>query len=163
MMMLRRVVMQVKANTRSLTLSRALLAEFPLSQPSWSVGVLLQRPASISHLPEAEQALGSKEIQHLYNLAGLHMPDPATNPQDYAQVLTDINQLRDFLSHLRVVSESEDLSLVEPLARISEPVLFTADSPDAGLQVETDRKTHLGANALKAAAQISGPYFVVED
>ncbi|KAJ2859407.1 hypothetical protein GGH94_006122, partial [Coemansia aciculifera] len=125
MMMLRQVVTQGKAHARNLTLSRALFAEFPLKQPCWSVGVLLQRPASITHLPEAEQTLGSKEVQHLYNLAGLHMPDPVTNPQDYAQVLTDINQLRDFLSHLRVVSESEDLSLVEPLARISEPVLFT--------------------------------------
>ncbi|KAJ2821393.1 hypothetical protein FBU31_004921 [Coemansia sp. 'formosensis'] len=91
------------------------------------------------------------------------MPDPVTNPKEYIRVLADINQLRDFLSHLRAVSESEDLSLVEPLARISEPVLFTATSPDAGLHAGTDRKTHLGANALKAAAQTSGPYFVVED
>lgn len=58
---------------------------------------------------------------------------------------------------------TEKISLVEPLARISEPVFFAADSPDAGLQADADRKTHLGAKALKAAAQTSGPYFVVED
>ncbi|KAJ2742721.1 hypothetical protein GGI20_004285 [Coemansia sp. BCRC 34301] len=121
------------------------------------------RPASIAHLPESERTLGIEEVQHLYHLAGLKMPDPETQSQEIAQVLTDINQLRDFLSHLRVVSESEDLSPVEPLSRISEPIVFSVDTPDGGLQAETDRATHLGSKALEAAAQTSGPYFIVEE
>ncbi|KAJ1669912.1 hypothetical protein GGF44_000005 [Coemansia sp. RSA 1694] len=117
----------------------------------------------MSHAAEAERALDRDKVQHLYHLAGLNMPDPVTQPREMEQVLTDINQLRDFLSHLRVVSESEDLSLVEPLARISEPIVFSSSTPDGGLRAGADSETHLGARALDAAAQTSGPYFVVEE
>ncbi|KAJ2003999.1 hypothetical protein GGI04_002760 [Coemansia thaxteri] len=147
----------------SITVSRSLRFGFPLKKPSWSVGTLLQRPVGISHQPVADQTLGHDEIQHLYHLAGLKMPDPIEQPQEYAQVLKDVNQLRDFLSHLRVVSESENLSLVQPLARFAEPVVFSAAMPGGGLKLEKDESTELGTRVLQTAARTSGQFLVVED
>ncbi|KAJ2479446.1 hypothetical protein EV174_004021, partial [Coemansia sp. RSA 2320] len=121
------------------------------------------RPVGISHQPVADQTLGHDEIQHLYHLAGLKMPDPIEQPQEYAQVLKDVNQLRDFLSHLRVVSESENLSLVQPLARFAEPVVFSAAMPGGGLKLEKDESTELGTRVLQTAARTSGQFLVVED
>ncbi|KAJ2306305.1 hypothetical protein IWW55_001514 [Coemansia sp. RSA 2706] len=91
------------------------------------------------------------------------MPDPATEPNEFARVSFEINQLRDFLSHIQVVSESEDLSAVEPLVRIAEPVQFSADNVDGGLKFARDPATDIGRRALEAADQTNGPFFIVED
>ncbi|KAJ1869274.1 hypothetical protein LPJ55_005467 [Coemansia sp. RSA 990] len=87
------------------------------------------------------------------------MPDP----QDEMKALTEINQLRDFLSHIHIVSESENLDAVEPLVRIVEPVSFTAESPDGGLSFSKDQLANIGRKILDCAEQTNGPFYIVED
>ncbi|KAJ2077304.1 hypothetical protein H4R24_005215 [Coemansia sp. RSA 988] len=136
---------------------------FPLTQPNWSVDTLLRKPDSISQNHDLDRELSQREIKHLHDLSGLCMPDPAENSKELAQVSADVNRLRDFLSHIRVVSQSEDLSTVEPLVRISEALVFTASKPNGGLVPTDNVKQHIGQKTLQTAEQSSGPYFIVED
>ncbi|KAJ2804211.1 hypothetical protein H4R20_002597 [Coemansia guatemalensis] len=145
------------------TLFRKKHSSFPLTQPSWSVDTLLRKPDNIDRHRDLDRELSQHDIKHLHDLSGLCMPDPADNPKELAQVSADVNQLRDFLSHIRVVSQSEDLSTVQPLVRISEPLEFTAGKPNGGLVSVDDGNLRIGQKTLQAAEQSSGSYFIVED
>ncbi|KAJ1738768.1 hypothetical protein LPJ68_005271 [Coemansia sp. RSA 1086] len=144
---------------RGISSSQAAYDTFPLTKPTWSVSTLLRKPQNIGQYQELERDLDSREIRHLHNLCGLSMPDP----QDEMKALTEINQLRDFLSHIHIVSESENLDAVEPLVRIVEPVSFTAESPDGGLSFSKDQLANIGRKILDCAEQTNGPFYIVED
>ncbi|PIA18665.1 hypothetical protein COEREDRAFT_85123 [Coemansia reversa NRRL 1564] len=136
---------------------------FPLTQPKWSVDTLLRKPDNINQHHDLDRDLSQREIKHLHDLSGLCMPDSVETPKEFAKVSADVNRLRDFLSHIRVVSKSEDLSTVQPLVRISEAVEFTANEPNGNLISTDDINLRDGRKALQMAEQSSGPYFIVED
>ncbi|KAJ2615250.1 hypothetical protein H4S08_001324 [Coemansia sp. RSA 1365] len=136
---------------------------FPLTQPKWSVDTLLRKPDNINQHHDLDRDLSQQEIKHLHDLSGLCMPDPVENPKKFAKVSDDVNRLRNFLSHIRVVSKSEDLSTVQPLVRISEAVEFTASEPNGNLISTDDINLRVGQKTLQSAEQTSGPYFIVED
>lgn len=147
---------------------KMLNSSFPLDKPSWSVGVLLRRPETDSTTASLtpETPLTKQGIQHLYNLSGLKMPDPVQNKNEYEQVIKDINQLRDFLSHLQRIShitDSRELDKVEPLVRLAEPVYLTAESPTGGLDHEQNQKQHLGTRLLEIAEKSNGSYLIAEE
>ncbi|KAJ1719195.1 hypothetical protein LPJ53_006000 [Coemansia erecta] len=136
---------------------------FPLDKPSWSISKFLSKPENVKHIPELDRDLDEKEIRHLYDLAGLQVPDPTVDPQSFGRTSQHINQLRDLLSHIRTVSETEDLDSVEPLVRIAEPIEFTAEEPDGGLDFGTDPEDHLGTRVLGLTKNAHGPYISVRD
>ncbi|KAJ2845398.1 hypothetical protein IWW36_004797 [Coemansia brasiliensis] len=146
---------------RGISTSQIAHNAFPLTKPAWSVSTLLQKPQNIGRYHELERDLDHTEIEHLHNLCGLTMPDPQKD--EFTKASTEINQLRDFLSHIHVVSESENLDAVEPLVRIAEPVSFTADSMDGGLSFTKDQPANIGRKILGCAEQTNGPFYIVED
>ncbi|KAJ2160440.1 hypothetical protein GGF46_002266 [Coemansia sp. RSA 552] len=147
---------------RGISTSQQRRFEFPLSGPSWSVGTLLKKPRDATKAQGMEDDLSQKEIAHLYTLSGLRMPDPAKEPHKFAQISAEVNQLRDFLSHIQVAREHSNLDAVEPLVRIAEPVNFTIDESDGDLAPSDSSAENVGQRVLHAAEQKSGPYFIVE-
>ncbi|KAJ1986917.1 hypothetical protein GGI25_006035 [Coemansia spiralis] len=135
---------------------------FPLDKPSWSVATLLKKPDDALRQQKLKGYLSNAEVQHLYTLSGLKLPDPTKDAEDFERVLADVNKLRDFLSHIQVASASEDLDSVEPLVRICEPVVFTTEKRDGDLSYSSDPNSHIGEKVLDTANQKSGPYLVVE-
>ncbi|ORX74519.1 hypothetical protein DL89DRAFT_264373 [Linderina pennispora] len=139
-------------------------SSFPLSRPSWSVGTLLEKPTNAAgHEGASDDPLDAKGIQHLYNLAGLRMPDPTQKAAEFGRLSKDAHQLRDFLSHIQAAARTEDLSGVEPLVRIAEPIEFSVDSPDAGLDHSSKPSDRLGRKVLQTASRSSGDYLIVEE
>ncbi|KAI8325779.1 hypothetical protein GQ54DRAFT_177124 [Martensiomyces pterosporus] len=142
---------------------KAFYTSFPLDRPSWSVSKLLEKPTGTPRPPQLEGDLSVSDIQHLYNLAGLKMPNPHEQPGEFAQLSKEVNQLRRFLSHIQAVSETENLEPVEPLVRIAEPIEFTAELPNGGLEFAPDEESRLGRKVLHTAEKTSGEYLIVED
>ncbi|KAJ1851560.1 hypothetical protein LPJ73_003015 [Coemansia sp. RSA 2703] len=136
---------------------------FPLDKPSWSISKFLSKPTNVKHIAELDRDLTAKEIRHLYDLAGLPAPDPTQDAQAFERTLQHINQLRDLLSHLRTVSETEDLDSVEPLVRIVEPIEFTAEAPDGGVDFTQEANEHLGTRVLGLTKNAYGSYISVRD
>ncbi|KAJ1962707.1 hypothetical protein GGI12_002489 [Dipsacomyces acuminosporus] len=142
--------------------SAVFYTTFPLDKPSWSVGHLLEKPTQRPRSMEQEH-LGVADIQRLYNLAGLKMPDQEEEPEEFTQLSREVNQLHDFLSHIHEVSSSSDLKSIEPLVRIAEQVEFTAEAPDGGLQFTQKETSQLGREILRIAEKRSGEFLMVED
>ncbi|KAJ1804525.1 hypothetical protein LPJ75_005562 [Coemansia sp. RSA 2598] len=150
--------------TRSFTQSARLqTSSFPLDGPSWTAKTLLSKPSHVKHSAELDRDLGQEEIAHLYELSGLKMASAAEDPSEYASVSKHVNQLRDLLSHIRVVSETGDLDSVQPLVRIAEPIRFTAEDQEGRLSLDVDGKAHLGTRIIDMASKKSGSYLMVED
>ncbi|KAJ1944036.1 hypothetical protein FBU59_002717 [Linderina macrospora] len=139
-------------------------SSFPLRKPSWSVSTLLEKPKDSPGQREAnDDPLDLEGIHHLYNLAGLRMPDPTQKAAEFDRLSRDAHQLRDFLSHIQTATRHEDLSSVEPLVRIAEPIEFSAELPDAGLNHTSEASDKLGRQVLQTASKTSGDYLLVEE
>ncbi|KAJ2520077.1 hypothetical protein GGI11_002392 [Coemansia sp. RSA 2049] len=155
-------------HTQSVSLARVRqqlrsVSAFPLDKPSWSVSKLLKRPNDAMHKSSLEESLGKAELVRLYALSGLKLPDVSKESEHFEHVLTDINKLRDFLSHIQAVAICEDLESVRPLVRITNPVVFTSDEPEGGLQLSDELDLQIGEKVLDMAKKRSGAYLIVED
>ncbi|KAJ2568581.1 hypothetical protein IW140_003787 [Coemansia sp. RSA 1813] len=139
------------------------MSAFPVDKPSWSVATLLKRPDDATHKQKLKEMLSIGDVKRLYALSGLKLPDMTKETDEFARVLTDVNKLRDFLSHIQTVSVSENMDSVKPLVRIAEPVEFSHKKPTGDLQKSDDPTLDLGEKVLEIAKQRSGPYLVVED
>ncbi|KAJ2559193.1 hypothetical protein EV175_000455 [Coemansia sp. RSA 1933] len=140
-----------------------LLSAFPVDKPSWSVATLLKRPDDAIRNQSIDESLNNSDMKRLYALSGLRLPSMTDEADEFAQILADVNRLRDFLSHIQTVKISDNVNSVEPLVRIAEPVVFSYKEPTGGLPQSEDPGLDLGEKVFDIAKQRSGPYLVVED